>query len=331
MVVSAAVVFLVVYQDTGTQLRTEIDQDISGDTIQMLQSRGRAERPEPGANRVRGRALHPRAALQRELHSSVRAHARRGAREQPPRAVWRRPSRSPRRRTSSRSRTSKGPSCWCRTSDTRPRRSPTSGARASSRSSRYVGKVRIIAGAGEPLAQVDRAQHGVARAFVLAGAVVLLLALFASYLAGARVSAPAAPHGRRWRRASMPEISIHAWSIAGDRRDEVRVIADAFNRMLDRLSEAFAGQREFVADASHELRTPLTVIRGQLEVLAAQENPSARGGAHASSSSCWPRSPESRGWSTTCCCSPRPSGPTSCAPRRSTLRRSCTRCGMASA
>ena len=58
--------------------------------------------------------------------------------------------------------------------------------------------------------------------------------------------------------------------ITGDRRDEVRVLADAFNRMLDRLSEAFASQREFVADASHELRTPLTVIRGQLEVLAAQ-------------------------------------------------------------
>src|SRR5947208_7912600 len=56
---------------------------------------------------------------------------------------------------------------------------------------------------------------------------------------------------------------------------EVRVLAEAFNRMLDRLSEAFASQREFVADASHELRTPLTVISGQLEVLAAQENPSS--------------------------------------------------------
>ncbi|HUN79241.1 MAG TPA: ATP-binding protein [Solirubrobacteraceae bacterium] len=44
--------------------------------------------------------------------------------------------------------------------------------------------------------------------------------------------------------------------------------------MLDRLTEAFAGQRAFVADASHELRTPLTVIRGQLELLAAQAHPS---------------------------------------------------------
>ena len=56
--------------------------------------------------------------------------------------------------------------------------------------------------------------------------------------------------------------------------NEIRVLADAFNHMLDRLTEAFAGQRAFVADASHELRTPLTVIRGQLELLAAQENPS---------------------------------------------------------
>lgn len=51
------------------------------------------------------------------------------------------------------------------------------------------------------------------------------------------------------------------------------MLTDAFNRMLDRLTEAFAAQRAFVADASHELRTPLTVIAGQLEVLAAQTNP----------------------------------------------------------
>jgi len=57
--------------------------------------------------------------------------------------------------------------------------------------------------------------------------------------------------------------------------DEVTVLGEAFNHMLDRLADAFASQREFVADASHELRTPLTVIRGQLEVLAAQERPSA--------------------------------------------------------
>jgi two-component system, OmpR family, sensor kinase len=54
---------------------------------------------------------------------------------------------------------------------------------------------------------------------------------------------------------------------------EILVLADAFNQMLDRLSEAFAAQRDFIADASHELRTPLTVIAGQMEVLADQAHP----------------------------------------------------------
>ena len=38
MLVAAAVVFLVVYQDTGSQLQDEIDRDISGDTGQLIQS-----------------------------------------------------------------------------------------------------------------------------------------------------------------------------------------------------------------------------------------------------------------------------------------------------
>ncbi len=42
----------------------------------------------------------------------------------------------------------------------------------------------------------------------------------------------------------------------------------AFNRMLDRLTVAFASQREFIRDVSHELRTPIAVSRGHLELLA---------------------------------------------------------------
>jgi two-component system OmpR family sensor kinase len=50
-------------------------------------------------------------------------------------------------------------------------------------------------------------------------------------------------------------------------RDELAELASTFNAMLDRLEEAFATQKEFVADAGHELRTPITVIRGHLELL----------------------------------------------------------------
>src|SRR5581483_3155405 len=125
-----------------------------------------------------------------------------------------------------------------------------------------LGTVQLVAGAGEPLALVARAQRGVARAVVLAAGVVTILALLASYLAGARVSAPLRRMAQVATRVDAGDLDPRM-EISGGRLDEVRVLAEAFNRMLDRLSEAFASQREFVADASHELRTPLTVISGQ--------------------------------------------------------------------
>jgi len=52
----------------------------------------------------------------------------------------------------------------------------------------------------------------------------------------------------------------------GPNPDELTQLAHRFNRMLDRLEDAFQQQRTFVSHASHELRTPLTAITGQLEV-----------------------------------------------------------------
>jgi two-component system sensor histidine kinase ArlS len=52
----------------------------------------------------------------------------------------------------------------------------------------------------------------------------------------------------------------------GNGTDEIAQLSVTFNRMLDRIEEAFKLQKSFVSNASHELRTPLTSITGQLEV-----------------------------------------------------------------
>ncbi|NJM75607.1 MAG: HAMP domain-containing histidine kinase [Acaryochloridaceae cyanobacterium RU_4_10] len=53
---------------------------------------------------------------------------------------------------------------------------------------------------------------------------------------------------------------------------EIQNLVDTFNRLLNRLSEAWQQQRttdeqqrQFVSNVSHELRTPLTIVRGYLE------------------------------------------------------------------
>ncbi|MEO7937090.1 MAG: ATP-binding protein, partial [Burkholderiaceae bacterium] len=48
---------------------------------------------------------------------------------------------------------------------------------------------------------------------------------------------------------------------------ELHVIVHAINRLMQRLSETFMGQRRFVADAAHELRTPVTALKLQLQLL----------------------------------------------------------------
>jgi signal transduction histidine kinase len=62
-------------------------------------------------------------------------------------------------------------------------------------------------------------------------------------------------------------------------RDELGRLADAFDRMLERIELAFESQRRFISDASHELRTPLAVVRGQLELLGAQLTEAPKGRA----------------------------------------------------
>jgi len=123
-------------------------------------------------------------------------------------------------------------------------------------------------GVGEPLAPVVRAQHGVARTFLLAGLFALLAAAVAGYLVASRVSSPLRRMARTAAEVNAGDISHRMGPTSAS--DEIRFLAQSFDNMLDRLDDAFARQRAFVSDASHELRTPLTVVRGQLEVLARQ-------------------------------------------------------------
>jgi len=137
---------------------------------------------------------------------------------------------------------------------------------------------RVRLGAGEALSSVTGAQHAIARSFLVAGALAVGLILLISYLAGLSVSRPLRRMARVAERVDGGDL--HPRMKAEPASHEIWVLANAFNHMLDRLQAAFRQQRDFVADASHELRTPLAVISGQLDVLARYPDPSAEDVAH---------------------------------------------------
>jgi signal transduction histidine kinase len=103
---------------------------------------------------------------------------------------------------------------------------------------------------------------------LLGGPVALLIAALAAYGVAA-----AALHPVEAMRTRASEIS----AAEPDQRlpvppthDEVARLGATLNEMLERLGEALAHERVFVADASHELRTPLAILRTELELALAE-------------------------------------------------------------
>jgi two-component system OmpR family sensor kinase/two-component system sensor histidine kinase QseC len=65
--------------------------------------------------------------------------------------------------------------------------------------------------------------------------------------------------------------------LAGDNLPlEIQPLVAELNRLLARLHDAFAVQRDFIADAAHELRSPLTALSLQLQLLERAPDDAAR-------------------------------------------------------
>jgi two-component system OmpR family sensor kinase len=273
MLVVCAIVFVVVYEQTGSELRSRVAADVSGDvrqltdTVRALRASSSAQLLTRLRSYVKGQpyssnspllfaALPGQATVSNhpELFGAERPDDGESAAEQTHENAL-------------------GAQVLTGPAGQRTAQVPDVGEVRLDEQLVTAAGVRVRLGAGESLANVRRAQRSVARSFLIAGALGLALVLVASYLAGAVVSAPL----RRMARvaARVDDGDLHPRMVPPSSASrEIHVLADAFNHMLDRLGAAFAQQRGFVADASHELRTPLTVIAGQLEVLAAEPDPS---------------------------------------------------------
>ena len=130
-----------------------------------------------------------------------------------------------------------------------------------------------IAVVGTSLEDRDEALAGLLAQLAVFGPFALVLASFLGYALATAALRPV--------EAMRAEAAVISGEEPGRRlpvspaKDELSRLGTTLNEMLERLDDALARERGFVADASHELRTPLARLQGELELALR-----------------WPRSPD---------------------------------------
>jgi signal transduction histidine kinase len=109
------------------------------------------------------------------------------------------------------------------------------------------------------------------RTMLLVLGLMALLSLGLGWVVAGRVLRPLQRITATAQRLS--ERTLHQRIALDGPDDELKELADTFDRMLARLDAAFDSQRRFAANASHELRTPLAISRTEVDL--ALEDPDA--------------------------------------------------------
>ena len=138
------------------------------------------------------------------------------------------------------------------------------------RNGRTIATLRVA----DPLETVDRDEARLQQNFLVVGGLALALALIVAAGMAVLIARPL-------RRITAVAADVDAGELGHrvdmeGQRGEIAALGRTFDRMLDRLTRAFARQRQFVSDASHELRTPLAVMHAQVELLRGATDEQAR-------------------------------------------------------
>lgn len=102
------------------------------------------------------------------------------------------------------------------------------------------------------------------RVIALPVAIAALVSALICLLLGRYLTFPLERLGHATRQIAAGDLAQRVAPFMGGRRDEIADLAASFDRMTERLEQAFGAQRQLLSDASHELRSPLARLQAAL-------------------------------------------------------------------
>jgi signal transduction histidine kinase len=127
------------------------------------------------------------------------------------------------------------------------------------------GRLIAVVRVGESLRPIDHAVGDLMRPLIVGSILILVACIVATWLVVSRALEPLESIADTAERIALTgDVSL---TVRPEGTGEVRRLAIAFNRMVERLQRLLESQRQLLADTSHELRNPLTVVRTDLDLL----------------------------------------------------------------
>lgn len=122
---------------------------------------------------------------------------------------------------------------------------------------------------GHPIDVIEKSLTNLLTILGTVFTVFLIPTVFGGYFLAKSAISPIASISEKLKKISSENLDERVTT--PDTNDEIRELAVTFNGLLDRLSQAFKMERQFIGNVAHELKTPLATQRSNIEVIRSKD------------------------------------------------------------
>lgn len=122
---------------------------------------------------------------------------------------------------------------------------------------------------GHPIDVIEKSLKDLILMLVAVFIVFLIPTIFGGYLLAKSAIQPITSISEKLKKISSENLDERV--ATPNTNDEIKELTVTFNSLLDRLSQAFKRERQFIGDVAHELKTPLATQRSNIEVILSRD------------------------------------------------------------